>query len=244
MSGVARFLLLFAREPAREAREKGFASPEAAELFAGFARGWRAAARAAGAGLVVVSPPEDLAAWRARLAPADDVSWIVQRGASLGERLENAAIEAARLGGHALIVGGDISPASFSLDAAFGALERGADAVLAPALDGGISLVGLRKRDLDLLRGIAPRRRDVCEALGRRLNARGRRVEQVWAAPDVDSRRSLRALLRALGNTESLRFLVRRALVGSPVASTPRPAFVRPVGFGIAVGLRAPPAFA
>ncbi len=148
--------MLFAREPAREARAKGFTAPEAAELFAHFAVGWRDAAWRADARLVVATPPEDRAAWRLSLPGDPEVLWVTQRGRSLGERLEAAARSVAELGGCAVLVGGDVVPSLTALETAFAALEDGAEAVLAPAPDGGVSVVGFSPRHLDLLRGIEP----------------------------------------------------------------------------------------
>jgi hypothetical protein len=211
-----RYVLLFAREPQREAREKGFVSADAAELFVAFASGWLESARAVGAALVIASPPEDRPAWRRRLSGRPEVLWLDQQGGSFGERLEACARSALRLPGHALIVGGDVAPDPRSLRDAFEALESGADAVLAPAEDGGISLVGLRPADLDLLGAVAWRRRDVFSTLHRRLEGRGRRVALVRGLPDVDGRRGARLLLRDRGLAVGLKGLVRRALAVRP----------------------------
>lgn len=209
---MRRYLVLFAREPAREAREKGFASPEAAVLFANFALGWLRAAHSARATLVVACPPEDRIAWRRALPETDDVLWTSQRGSSFGSRLEGTARRVARFAGHAVLVGGDVAPSVESLAGAFEALELGADAVLAPAHDGGVSLIGLHLPDVDLLRGIARRRRDVYVSLRRNLAERGRRVAVVGRVADVDGRRDLRALLRSDRLLPDLASLARRAL--------------------------------
>src|ERR1700693_4162202 len=68
MVTVDRFLVLFSRDPGREARAKGF-GVSAEDLFTAFARGWEEAARRSRARLVIATPPEDLAAWRGRGAP-------------------------------------------------------------------------------------------------------------------------------------------------------------------------------
>src|SRR6266545_47979 len=129
-----RFLVLFAREPARQAREKGLGS-EAAEVFRGFTAGWLEAARQTGAQLVVATPPEDIAAWRQVFRGAPDWAWIRQRGGTFGLRLEDAARRAAALGGHSVFVGGDVAPSASTLSEAFGAVEEGADAIVPPAAD-------------------------------------------------------------------------------------------------------------
>src|SRR6266545_3719362 len=80
---MSRFLVLFAREPARQAREKGLGWA-AAQLFRGFAAGWMEAARQTGAQVVVATPPEDIAAWRQVFRGAPDWAWIRQRGSTFG----------------------------------------------------------------------------------------------------------------------------------------------------------------
>jgi glycosyltransferase A (GT-A) superfamily protein (DUF2064 family) len=241
---VSRYLVLFAREPAREAREKGFRSPDAAQLFAVFAKGWLEAAWRADARLVLAAPPEDRAAWRRMLGGENDVLWIPQQGRSFGERLEGAARRAAALGGHAVCVGGDVAPTWAGLIEAFEELERGADSVLAPATDGGVSLIGLSLEDLDLLGSIGQRRRDVFVRLRDSLERRGRSVAVVGCLPDVDRRSALRLLPRGNQTFSLVRFLARRILASLRFLEfrrrrpTPRgPVYGPPV-------LRGPPALA
>lgn len=237
-----RILVLFAREPEREARLKGFSTREGADLFADLAAGWLDAARRTGAQLAVATPPEDRAAWGRRFSAFEEPLWLIQRGGSLGERLEATARDAASLGARAILVGGDVVPSAEALEEAFRAREAGAPAVLAPTPDGGVSLLGLAPGDSDLLREIAPRRRDVFERLCRSLQARGRKPHVVGLAPDVDSRRELRALLREFPLTENLRRAAHRALfrvVPPPVVHRVFPRFWIPA---TPSGLRAPPA--
>ena len=207
---MRRYLVLFAREPAREAREKGFRVREAAPLFAAFAVGWLEAARRNDARLVVATLREDRGAWGRIFGSESDVLWIVQQGRDFGERLERAARQAAALGGYTVCVGGDVPPSSSGLRTAFEGLNRGLDAVLAPAPDGGVSLIGLRPDDLDLLGTIALRQRGVLDRLSGLLAGRGRSIGFIETASDVDDRHALRLLLR---RTLSLpRSLLRRAL--------------------------------
>jgi glycosyltransferase A (GT-A) superfamily protein (DUF2064 family) len=234
---VNRYLVLFAREPRREAREKGFGA-RGADLFAGFAVGWREAARSCGARLILATPPEDRAAWRHFLPENEDALWIPQRGASFGDRLAGVARQASALPGHAVLVGGDVAPSRSALGEAFAALERGADAVIAPAADGGVSLVALRYADAKLLAALAPRQRCVALQLKRALTARGRRLVLVHCVPDVDGRRSLGSFFRRLGT--ALRALARRLLDSRP-AYEPR-SIVSPALLALPPsGLRAPP---
>lgn len=238
-----RHLVLFARAPGREAREKGFAGSDAADLFASFAQGWWEAAKAVGARLVVASPREDRFDWRRCLGDVRPHLWIGQRGVSLGERLEDAARSAAALGATAVIVGGDVAPSARALATAFAALETGADAVIGGAPDGGVSLLALPTDDLDLLAAIAPRRRDVFARLRARLLARGRRLFLVAASPDVDGRRSLKALIASPGVPGALRLLARAALRRASL-SRPGPAAPPAPGRHAPSCLRGPPAVA
>jgi len=209
---MSRFLVLFARGPARQAREKGLGSAAAVELFRGLAAGWLEAARQTGAQLVVATPPEDIAAWRQVFRGAPDPSWIRQRGGTFGLRLEDAARRAAALGGHSVLVGGDVAPSASALSEAFGAVEEGADAAVSPAPDGGVSLLALSHADLDLLRWIRERRRTVLGDLLRALGERGRSVRIVSPAADLDGRAALRALLREEKIPVALVPIARRAL--------------------------------
>jgi hypothetical protein len=210
---MRRSLVLFAREPARQAREKGFRSGAAEELFRGFAEGWLEACRGAGARLIVATPPEDRFAW-ARALPASDVRWIWQRGDSLGARLEDAARRAAALGGPTVLVGGDVAPSAAALTEVFDAIEAGADAAISPSPDGGISLLALSKGDLDLLGGIRTRRRTLLRDLQRELLRRGRCLRVVAPAADVDGRGSLRMVLREGGLPETFSRVARQILAG------------------------------
>jgi glycosyltransferase A (GT-A) superfamily protein (DUF2064 family) len=238
---MRRYVVLFAREPSREARAKGFAHPDGAELFAAFARGWTAAARRVGAQLAVASPSEDRAGWNRWLSASEEPLWLPQLGESFGERLEKAARAALDLGGQAVLVGGDVVPCPQTLDAAFRLLEGGADAVVAPARDGGFSMVSLRSDDLDLLRDVVPRRRDACARLCQSLVGRGRIIERLPFASDVDRRRDMRTILRSAPITGELRDVVRRALGRPRNFALPKDASPPPCPPNYSPGLRAPP---
>lgn len=235
-----RFLVLFAREPARQAREKGLHSPAAEGLFREFARGWARAARQTGARLVVATPAEDRRAWERSLAGVPNPGWMIQRGPSLGARLEDVARKAAALGGRAVLVGGDVSPSPTALLEAFRDLEGGCDAAISPAPDGGVSLLAVCPEDADLLRGIRPRRRTLLSDLLRALRLRGRRVSLVTPASDLDGRSALRRFARGRSVPSLLVELARRAL------TRPRPfrrstAFLIPRVFFGSPALRGPP---
>ncbi|MDQ5857291.1 MAG: DUF2064 domain-containing protein [Acidobacteriota bacterium] len=190
-----RVLVLFARAPRSEALGKGLDAASGERLFAAFAKAWIDAAKTCGARVVVATPSGDRPAWRRALTGAR-FEFLEQRGSSLGRRLEDSARKAAATGGCVVLVGGDVAPSAHSLAAAFELREGAADAVISPAGDGGVSLVSLRKEDLDLLARFVPRASDVFFRLSRALALRGRRVAVVAPAHDVDGRRELGRLLR------------------------------------------------
>jgi glycosyltransferase A (GT-A) superfamily protein (DUF2064 family) len=209
-----RVLVLFAREPRREALDKGLNVVSGGRLFAAFARGWIDAAGNCGARVVVATPSGDRAAWR-RALPGARFETIEQCGDSLGSRLVDAARHAAAAsgGGCVVLVGGDVAPSAQSLAAAFELRERAADAVIAPAPDGGVSLVSLTEEDLDLLGRFVPRGADVFSRLTKALLVRRRRTAVVEPAGDVDGRRELGRLLRtATVSAPELEALARAVL--------------------------------
>jgi len=238
---VSRYLVLFAREPRREALAKGFGRP-GEDLFVAFARGWLEAARCAGARLVIAAPPEDRAGWRRRVPEALEALWMAQTGRSLGERLEGVARRAARLPGSAVLVGGDVAPCPRALIESFVALEAGAECVVGPSRDGGVSLLALGAPDADLLRAVGPRQRRVAERLRRCLESRGRSIAWIETTSDIDGRRSLAAFERGLG-PGATRALVRGILRAAPPLSSPIPRIDLPL-LASAAGPRAPPAAA
>ena len=133
-------------------------------------------------------------------------------------------------------------PSAKALREAFEALESGADAVLSPAADGGISLLGLPERDAELLARLAPRERRVAESLRARLERRGRRVALVASASDIDGPRSLASMLSSIP-AGALRSLARVALRAErrPPPDSRCPRCAEPHGIP---SLRAPPSAA
>jgi glycosyltransferase A (GT-A) superfamily protein (DUF2064 family) len=209
---LPRVLVLFAREPRRQALEKGLTVESGASLFAAFARDWIAGASACGAKVFIATPPDDRAAWR-RALPDSRFAFLDQRGRSLGERLEDAARQAAADGACVVLVGGDVAPSPRSLAAAFELRERGNDAVVAPARDGGVSLVALAENDFDLLGRFVARRSDVFRNLSAALSFRRRRIAVVSPVGDVDGRRELGRMLRTTAfPVPGLRALARAVL--------------------------------
>jgi glycosyltransferase A (GT-A) superfamily protein (DUF2064 family) len=188
---MERLLVLFARAPESEARDKGLPREPSAALFAAIAREWRTAAHVVGARLAVSAPLEDFPGWRRAMPRSADVLWLDQRGRTFAARLQDAALRASRLARNVVLTGGDVVPSRSALSAAFRALDSGAEAAIAPAPDGGISLLAVPV-DADLLREVGRRRRDVFRRLYRRLLSRGRAIAIVHPVPDVDGRSSLR----------------------------------------------------
>ncbi len=230
MRGMApRVLVLFAREPRREALEKGFSGASGERLFAAFARGWTDAASACGARVLIATSQDDRAGWL-RVLASGRFELLEQRGRSLGGRLEDAARRAsAAVGsGSVVLVGGDVTPCARNLARAFELRESGTDAVVAPARDGGVSLVSLGDRDLDLLGRFAPRRSDVFSGLARALAERRRHTAVLAQAADVDGRRELARVLRTTPSlTPELKALARSVLAEERWSATlldPRPA--------------------
>jgi glycosyltransferase A (GT-A) superfamily protein (DUF2064 family) len=236
---VSRYLVLFAREPRREALAKGFGA-SGQDLFVAFARGWLDLARRARAQIVIATPPEDRPGWRRRLPEAAEALWIIQAGSTFGDRLEGVARRAAKLPGAAVLVGGDVAPSEQAVLAAFAALESGAQAVVGPAPDGGVSLVALPYEDADLLRFVRPRQGRVAERLRRGLEDRGRSIIRVGSAADIDGLSTLVSFERGLGPCAT-RALIRGIL--NAAATRARPARERAPSLFLAnpTSPRAPP---
>jgi hypothetical protein len=135
-----------------------------------------------------------------RCARVFKVSLRAQRGRDLGERMHHALAQALR-GAHAAILIGTDCPALGAIDLrrAAAALLGGADAVLAPAEDGGYALIGLRRADARAFHGIAWGTPDVYAATRRRMTALGWRVRVLRTVWDLDRPEDLgrRIALRA-----------------------------------------------
>jgi rSAM/selenodomain-associated transferase 1 len=135
---------------------------------------------------VAAAAPDELELWsdrpprspllRAR-ARARGARVRVQAGADLGERMAGALEDALAAGALPLLVGSDLPglrPAHLRAGAA--ALRAGADAVFAPAEDGGYGLVGLSRPWRALFRDV-PWGTDAVMAVARARAAGGRLVE-------------------------------------------------------------------
>lgn len=117
----------------------------------------------------------------------EDARLETQHGADLGERMANAARKALDTARYAAIIGTDVpelDPAY--VESALRALRAGRDAVLGPVEDGGYCLLGLRRVEDALFRGIAWSRPQVAEETRRRLRALGWVFEELPMLWDVD----------------------------------------------------------
>jgi rSAM/selenodomain-associated transferase 1 len=126
------------------------------------------------------------------------VSLRVQRGGNIGDRMYMALRQELRCHPCAVLIGSDC-PALRAADlrAAAGALRAGADAVLAPAEDGGYPLIGLRRVSRRLFDGIAWGGPDVLAQTRLRLKAlrwRWRELRTLW---DVDRPEDVARLRRS-----------------------------------------------
>ena len=188
---MSRALLLFARSPEMEARCKGLPLRDGAALFHRIAQLWSEAAKAAGANLFLST---NEAGWAVSVPGA---VVLEQREAAFGVRLADSVEQVFAAGATAMIVAGiDTPPIPSILNEAFLYLERHRDAaVIGPARDGGIYLLGLTRPDRDLLEGIKPRQHDVVEHCRRFL--RGSTLLLLPVVSDLDSLRDARRLAQS-----------------------------------------------
>lgn len=141
--------------------------------------------------------------WLSHLAKANCVALRPQRGSALGERMAHAARSALRRAPYVLLTGSDCpdyAPRDFERARRW--LAGGADVVLAPALDGGYAMIGLR-RAADFLFADMPwgSERVYAETV-RRINAAGWRLRVLPALGDVDRPEDLARI-------DTLRFAAR-----------------------------------
>jgi hypothetical protein len=140
----------------------------------------------------------------AALARRHGLRLRAQGAGKLGERMHRAFCRVLREADSVVLIGSDC-PALRAADlrAAARALRRGADAVLAPAEDGGYALVGLRRARWGLFRGIAwggPQVLAQTRARLRRARCKWVELRTVW---DVDRPEDVARLRRSglLGRT-------------------------------------------
>jgi glycosyltransferase A (GT-A) superfamily protein (DUF2064 family) len=110
----------------------------------------------------------------------------VQVSGNLGDRLSGAFAELLVPGSRVVIFGADspyLSPGAIEL--ALGTLDR-ADAVIAPARDGGYSLIGLRRPAPELFEGVDWGSERVLEQTLERASGIGLHVQTLDPIDDVD----------------------------------------------------------
>lgn len=227
-----RCVLVFTRAPRREAQAKGIAGAEL--LFERLRDKTLAVASSLpGVALVVAGAPGPF--------PLPIGAHVLpQRGRSFGARLENAFADARALGFQEIVAVGTDSPGlrAGDLAAAFAAL-RERNAVLGPAADGGIYLVGIRGDTGSLLSGVHWRTSDVFAELLARAPEAGVLPETL---ADLDGRDALGSLLATPGLDPEIAALIAGLFRCRPAAAPlPNPGRSRPA-FAAASPLRGPPA--
>jgi len=110
-----------------------------------------------------------------------------QKGGDLGQRMQGALRTALRRRRHVVLIGSDCPDLQArDLAAALRALRAGADAVFAPAQDGGYALIGLRRVSDRLFAGVDWGSPDVMAQTRTRLRALGWRWKELRTVWDVD----------------------------------------------------------
>lgn len=169
--------------------------PQAAALYECFLRDTLALMRRVpGVRPVIAFLPAEERSYFEALAP--DFELMVQNGATLGERLDNALTACLSAGCRRAVImnsDGPTLPAAY-LAAAFDGLRNGADVVLGPSDDGGYYLIGLRRPAPRLLRDVRMSTPDVLAETLRIAAEEGLRVELLSPWYDVDDAESLARL--------------------------------------------------
>lgn len=154
-----RTLTIVAKQPAAGKVKTRLCPPldaeTAAALYAGFlGDGLDIMRRVPGVRRTVAYLPNDAGSYFADLAP--DMESVPQRGADLGERLDDLLTRALDAGARQAVVMSSDSPtlpAPYVIQA-FAELDAGVDVVLGPCDDGGYYLIGLTRPQPRLLREV------------------------------------------------------------------------------------------
>jgi len=124
----------------------------------------------------------------------------IQPCGDLGRRMDRASRRVLREGGPVVIIGGDCTGLTAGhLAAAFGALEARRDVVLAPAPDGGYTLLGLARPAPTLFRAMPWGGAGVLRETRRRVRRAGLDAALLAPADDVDDLADLRRHRRQRG---------------------------------------------
>lgn len=118
-----------------------------------------------------------------------------QRGDDLGERMYYALAAALQQSAYAMVMGCDCPSLTASLlRRGLEGLDRGEDAVIAAAEDGGYVLLGVRRAELELFRDIPWGTAEVAAITRRRLRHLGWHWQELPVQWDVDRPQDLRRL--------------------------------------------------
>lgn len=193
-----RTLLLFAKAPTpgrvKTRLAAGIGEEEAAAVYRKLGRRVLEQVRGGAYRTVVCHDPPGAREEIARWLDADDVDYRPQEGPDLGARLERAIRRAFRGADRVCVVGTDVPGVDRScVEAAFHALETGADVCFGPALDGGYYLVALRAPRPELFRRIPWSTDRALEVSLARAEALGLRVATLDPLADVDTPEDLEA---------------------------------------------------
>jgi hypothetical protein len=171
--------------------------------------------------------PEAAADYFRALAP--DFGLVSQRGAGLGERLDNALTDCLTNGSRRAVITDSDSP---TLPAAYVALAfeqlGSADVVFGPCDDGGYYLVGLKRPQPRLFREVQMSTPRVLRDTLALAEAENLRVALLPAWYDVDTLAELRRLERELRGSTPGAAATRRYLASLHAAWTPRTITVSP----------------
>ena len=175
----------------------------------------RLTAAALGAALAARCGPVELHAtaghsWLRHLCRKSNVLLRLQKGNDLGERMAHATSTALRRAPFVLLIGSDCPELSArELRRAARWLAGGADAVLAPARDGGYAMIGLRRPAEFLFRAMPWGSAQVHGETAARLGNSGWRLRNLAPVSDVDRPEDL-ARLRGLRLLSAARRGARR----------------------------------
>jgi rSAM/selenodomain-associated transferase 1 len=138
----------------------------------------------------------------------NDLVWLEQRGADLGERLEGIAARAFGMGfGPLVFVGADSPtlPPAFIATAIHSLAAAASDVALGPTDDGGFYLIGLRQNERALFQNIAWSTAQACAQTASNAARLGLRLLELPAWYDVDTPADLERLRAELSTDEEAR---------------------------------------
>jgi hypothetical protein len=144
--------------------------------------------------------PGEAQAYFANLAP--DFGLLLQEGAGLGERLDNALARCLRCGYERVVIMNSDGPTLplVCLERAFEALRDGSDVALGPSADGGYYLIGARRPVSRLLREVRMSTPKVLADTLVLAAEEGLRVTLLPTWYDVDEAADLARLVRDLAD--------------------------------------------